>query len=140
VGEEGWLAVGGGWNGNHPYLMSFSYFPGGVLKMAAWHASLLATWPLGFISITFFPPSYTKPLRVALLVSRTFIRRRSREFSLDRSHLFGPIVSAMEKPHLSLPDGYLFHENAATRRVRRTAFARTATRDKSSSSLRLFVR
>jgi len=57
-GEEGcqWLAVGGGWNGNHPYLMSFSYFPGGVLKMAAWHASLLATWSLGFISITFFHP------------------------------------------------------------------------------------
>lgn len=57
-GEEGcqWLAAGGGWNGNHPYLMSFSYFPGGVLKMAAWHASLLATWSLGFISITFFHP------------------------------------------------------------------------------------
>lgn len=29
----------GGRNGNHPYLMSFSYFPGGVLKMAVWHAS-----------------------------------------------------------------------------------------------------
>lgn len=88
-----WLAVGGGWNGNHPYLMSFSYFPGGVLKMAAWHASLPATWSLGFISITFFHPrTRSHPCHSPRPVRVTFTHIYSPvsgnlDSTFDRSHL-----------------------------------------------------
>lgn len=98
MGEEGcrWLAVGGGWNGNHPYLMSFSYFPGGVLKMAAWHASLPATWSLGFISITFFHPRTRshpchspRPVRVTFthIYSPHLPVSGNLDSTFDRSHL-----------------------------------------------------
>lgn len=56
--------VHGGGNGNHPYLMSFSYFPGGVLKMAVWHASPCSLSPLSWIYFDYFfllPTPVTSP-------------------------------------------------------------------------------
>jgi len=92
--------------------------------MAAWHASLLATWPPGFISITFFSTLVHEAICVTLLVSRscradTFIRRCLLEFSFDRSYLWHlasfwrPFRETdIEKPVSLPPHGYLIREKA----------------------------
>lgn len=72
---RGLSAVHGGGNGNHPYLMSFSYFPGGVLKMAVWHASPSSLRSLGFISITFSNPCHFTLVLLPIENERTLFDR-----------------------------------------------------------------